>query len=132
MGALMISMNFRDCWGLSSEGLPSHSRSCADAFSNRSYLFFCPSRCIIYTGVNSTRDKRVIALPARTKETLDWWHGETPFNNPDDLIFYGMAADKPSNVKTVADLFPETIKRLNEAAVKESRPRRSRPKAASV
>ncbi len=32
---------------MSSEGLPSRSRSCADAFSNRSCLSFCRSCCIM-------------------------------------------------------------------------------------
>ena len=57
-------------------------------------------------GPTKTRDQRLIALPARTQETLELWRGESPFEEDDHLIFYGMAADKPLNVKTVTDLFP--------------------------
>jgi integrase len=64
----------------------------------------------------------VIALPARTQEPLEQWHEESPFKDADDLIFYGMAADRSLNVKTVTDLFPSTIQRLNESSEKDGLP----------
>ncbi len=62
-------------------------------------------------GPTKTQDKRVIALPSRTRAILRLWHGESPFKEPEHLIFYGMAADKPLNVKTVTDWFPGALAR---------------------
>ena len=40
-------------------------------------------------GPTKTQDKRVIALPFHTRAILRLWHGESPFKEPEHLIFYG-------------------------------------------
>jgi integrase len=56
-----------------------------------------------------TGEPRVVALPSRAQETLNWWRQESPFALPNDLIFFGDRADHPLNRRTFADLLNGAI-----------------------
>jgi len=63
-------------------------------------------------GETKTGERRAIGIPVRTRTALAWWRTESPFKKPEDLILYGTAADEPLNVRTVADLFPGVLQRV--------------------
>ncbi len=73
-------------------------------------------------GGTKTGDERVIALPRRTVEVLEWWREQSPFQGEEHLIFFGRDSGIPLNVETVTHEFHATIKRLNEAAKKKKLP----------
>ncbi|MGA2612957.1 MAG: tyrosine-type recombinase/integrase [Spirochaetia bacterium] len=62
-------------------------------------------------GTTKTKDQRVIALPQRTQTQLAKWKKETPFKEPEHLIFYGLAADRPLDVETPTHWFPGALER---------------------
>ncbi len=62
-------------------------------------------------GPTKTKDQRVIALPSRTQTMLAKWHRETPFKEPEHLIFYGLAADQPLDVETPTHFLPGALER---------------------
>jgi integrase len=62
-------------------------------------------------GRTKTGAERVIALPRRTVEVLEWWRGQSPFTAEDHLVFFGMDAATPLNVMTVTHLFPGALER---------------------
>ena len=62
-------------------------------------------------GATKTGEERVIALPRRTVEVLEWWRGQSPFTAADHLIFFGMDATTPLNVQTVTNLLPGALTR---------------------
>jgi integrase len=62
-------------------------------------------------GATKTGQERVIALPRRTAEVLEWWRGQSPFTAKNDLIFFGANAATPLNVMTVTNLLPGALER---------------------
>jgi integrase len=62
-------------------------------------------------GTTKTGEERVIALPRRTVEILEWWRGQSPFTAEDHLMFFGMNAVTPLNVETVTHLLPGALGR---------------------
>lgn len=62
-------------------------------------------------GTTKTKDLRVIALPERTQMQLAKWKKETPFKDPEHLIFYGLAADQPLDVETPTHFLPGALER---------------------
>ena len=67
-------------------------------------------------GSTKTKDQRVIALPQRTQAQLAKWHKETPFREPEHLIFYGLAADQPLDVETPTHFLPGALERAKIVA----------------
>jgi integrase len=62
-------------------------------------------------GTTKTGTVRVIALPARTREELARWREESPFKEPNHLIFYGADSDTPLHVETLTHFFPGALVR---------------------
>lgn len=56
-----------------------------------------------------TGEPRVVALPARTRDALDRWHGESPFAASDSLVFFGDAAEHPLNARTFQDILARAL-----------------------
>lgn len=56
-----------------------------------------------------TGEPRVVALPERTQEALSWWHGESQYGAPDDLVFFGGGADHPLNRNTFQDILARAL-----------------------
>lgn len=54
-------------------------------------------------------EPRVVALPARTREALSWWHDKSPHTDTQDLVFFGDRADHPLNRRTFTDLFSRAL-----------------------
>lgn len=50
-----------------------------------------------------------MALPARTREALNWWHEESPFRSSDALVFFGDAAQHPLNAKTLQKILARAL-----------------------
>jgi len=58
-----------------------------------------------------TDEVRVVLLPKYAQELLELWYSETPFKDKEDLIFFGMGADKPLNRKSLSYYLSQCIKR---------------------
>lgn len=57
-------------------------------------------------GLPKSNEIRGIFLPRRTKYMLAWWYDQSPFTNPDNLVFFGEGADQHLNRKTISRKFP--------------------------
>jgi len=62
-------------------------------------------------GTTKTGEERVVALPRRTVEVLEWWRRQSPFTAEDHLMFFGMNAVTPLNVETVTHFLPGALQR---------------------
>ena len=60
-------------------------------------------------GTPKNGKSRVAMIPARAAAALEWWHGESLFTAPEDLVFYGTAADKWINRQTFCDIFNRAL-----------------------
>lgn len=60
-------------------------------------------------GTPKSGDMRVAALSTRARAVLRWWHDQTPFGEPNDLLFFGDRADHPLNRRTFGDIFPRAL-----------------------
>jgi integrase len=56
-----------------------------------------------------TGEPRVVALPARTQDALSWWHEQSQYGAPDDLVFFGDNADHPLNRNTFQDILARAL-----------------------
>jgi integrase len=56
-----------------------------------------------------TGEPRVVVLKERTQDTLSWWHRQSEHRAPDDLVFYGEAADHPLNRNTFQDILARAL-----------------------
>jgi integrase len=56
-----------------------------------------------------TGEPRVVALPARTRETLSWWNVQSEHGAPDDLVFFGDRADHPLNTRTFQKILARAL-----------------------
>ncbi len=63
-------------------------------------------------GQTKTGEKRVIALPSRTLTVLAQWHRNSPFTEPQHLIFFGTDAEKPFHVETLTHFLPGALERV--------------------
>ena len=54
-------------------------------------------------------EARVVKLPPKAKEALDWWYEKTPFRGPNDLVFFGGAATRPLNRRTFQDILTRAM-----------------------
>lgn len=69
-----------------------------------------------------TGEPRVVAYPAQTRDVLLWWHGQSPYKEPDDLVFFGDRADHPLNGHTFQTILARALD--GEHREDESKPAR--------
>lgn len=60
-------------------------------------------------GATKSGASRVVPLLPLTMAVLSWWHGSSPFTEPDHLVFFGTASHRPLNRRTFDDLFRRAI-----------------------
>ena len=73
-------------------------------------------------GTPKNGKSRVAMIPSRAAAALEWWHGESLFTAPEDLVFYGASADKWINRRTFCDIFNRALD--GEHRKDESKPAR--------
>ena len=64
-------------------------------------------------GKTKNEEERIVILPKYTIELLNWWYDESPFIEPDDIIFFVSHPSKPANKKLFRDLLSKCLKRAN-------------------
>ena len=62
-------------------------------------------------GEPKKKEKRGIFLPDKTYNLLSEWHEETPFTEPDHLVFYGLGPDQPYGKRALMDHFRPALLR---------------------
>ncbi|WP_321300534.1 site-specific integrase [uncultured Sphaerochaeta sp.] len=63
------------------------------------------------TGSTKTGKSRVVVLSQRAQEILKHWKASTPFNDPEDLIFYGSNGSRPIMGKTLQNRFQKALEK---------------------
>jgi integrase len=56
-----------------------------------------------------TGEPRVVALPARARDALSWWHSQSEHVAQEDLIFFGDASDHPLSRNTFQDILARAL-----------------------
>ena len=63
------------------------------------------------TGSTKTGKARVVVLNKQAEKYLEHWQASTPFNDPEDLIFYGSNGSRPIMGKTLQNRFQKALQK---------------------
>ena len=63
------------------------------------------------TGSTKTGKARVVILNKQAEKYLEHWQASTPFNDPEDLIFYGSNGSRPIRGKTLQNRFQKALQK---------------------
>jgi len=65
------------------------------------------------TGSTKTGKARVLVLNKQAEKYLEHWQASTPFNDPEDLIFYGSNGSRPIMGKTLQNRFHKALQKAD-------------------